>query len=227
MTGIWEYDEARRYAEKSAAAAAERDRVQADLLGPGWALTAAATLGLPPPGEIISAFAPALVPDPRGRGKLHARDVLDYDRRTGQVGEAGSVAHIDGTDDFSRFRLTEGPPRVRGIAAELLTLIPSPLRHPAGRLSVDYFRYVPGTLSGTHQDGFGDVVVIWVLARDGGGGESYLTGVHASPSGVRDVFRGVLDPGQLLIFRDALFVHGLTTVRGSRDALIIIALKDT
>jgi hypothetical protein len=182
-------------------------------------------MGMAPPEQIMDAFAPALRLDPRGRGKLHARDVVCYDRDTGMITEAGSIAHVDGTGDFSRFRLTQAPQQVRGIAADLLTLIPAPLRHRAGRLSADYFRYVPGTRSDAHQDGFGDVVFIWVLARDGTGGDSYLTALHGRRRG-RDVFRGVVEPGQLLIFRDDLFLHGLTTMHGWRDALIFITLKD-
>lgn len=189
----------------------------------GWVIANARSLGLPDERDVIAALEPALVPDPRGPGKLHARDAIGYSRPKGvALHECESIAHIDGTDDYSRFRLLEMDSRIWTAASKVLGLIPAPLRRDTGRMSADYFRYGPGAGSPAHQDGFGDFVVIWVLDRNCGGAESFLTDL-----GGRDIVRGPLSPGQLLIFRDEMFLHGLTPLRdGHRDALIFITLKD-
>lgn len=193
-------------------------QVHADLLRVGWSVSSARMLGLPDERDVTEALSPALTPDPRGPGKLHARDVIAYDRTSGVVSECGSAAHGD-TDDFSRFWLELHNP---GIAGKILALVPPHLRRPSGRMSADYFRYSPGTGSDAHQDGFGDLVVIWVLARSGDGAESFLTTLDG-----RDVMRTPVAAGSVLIFRDEMFLHGVTPLRdGHRDALIFITLKD-
>ncbi len=200
-------------------------RVHEALLGCGWIVVSASARGLPDERDVVAALEPALVPDPRGPGKLHARDVVRYDRGPGKpvsdVYECESVAHVDGTDDYSRFELAEDG-RTLGIGGRILELAPPPMRRVHGRMSADYFRYSPGTRSDAHQDKFGDLVVIWVLARNGGGAESFLTTLEG-----KDVLRGPIAAGQVLVFRDDMFLHGLTPLTsGERGALIFITLKD-
>lgn len=196
----------------------------------GYALTS-----LPGPERFAAAMEEFLEPDPRGPGKLHARDVVAWSvpdggtpvHLTGAVDgllavEAHeSIAHRDTaggvTDDFSRMPLTE---RAAGLAESVLSLIPPEARRHEGRMSADYFRYGPGTRSDAHQDGFGEWVAIWCLRLSGDGAESFLTRQG------RDVFRRALQPGEVLIFRDDLFEHGLTEVAGERDALILITLRE-
>jgi hypothetical protein len=200
------------------------ERVHADVLRRGYALAAGAALGWPREADVIAALSPALEPDPRGPGKLHARDVIDYDRAGASylAAESGSIAHGN-VDDFSRLWLLEQSAfRGPDLAAHVLALAPPSLRRPAGRMSADYFRYGPGTGSPAHRDEFGDLVVIWVLGRSGAGAESFLTDLHG-----RDVLRGPLDAGSVLVFRDEMFLHGVTELKdGHRDALIFITLKD-
>jgi hypothetical protein len=200
------------------------DQVHASLLAQGWAFSSSSgVLGFPLPGEVISALSPALVPDPRGAGKLHARDVITYDRLASlpYVQESDSIGHVDGTDDYSRFRLLDALPG-EGIAETVLELVPPELRRNSGRMSADYFRYSPGTGAGPHQDGFGDLVVIWTLDRNHGGAESFLTTLDGY-----DVMRAPLPADSVLVFRDELFLHGVTELAsGHRDALIFITLKD-
>lgn len=196
-------------------------RLHEDVTARGWALLTGAALGFPAEADVITALSPVLVPDPRGPGKLHARDVMAYERGDWlisglTVAAADSIAHVDGTDDFSRFRLPTG------VALQALRLVPPSLGRPGGYMSADYFRYSAGAASAAHQDGFGDLVVIWVLARNGGGAESFLTTLDG-----RDVMRGPLAAGSVLMFRDEMFLHGVTPLKdGSRDALIFITLKD-
>lgn len=190
----------------------------------GWMVASARALGLPDERDVVAALEPALVPDPRGDGKLHARDVVAYERSgglIGQVGECESIAHVDGTSDYSRFRLL-GDERTSRVPTFLLHLVPPPLRRTSGRMSADYFRYSPGAASPPHQDKFGDLVVIWTLDRSGGGAESFLHGLDG-----RTVMQEPLPAGSVLIFRDEMFLHGVTPLKdGTRDALIFITLKD-
>lgn len=200
------------------------ERVHAELLEDGYALTTANDLGLPLGKSVVAALGSALTADPRGPGKLHARDVLSYVRSDlgTTVSEHGSTAH-GGVDDFSRFWALHDLPRGGPAITRLLDLVPPSLRRPAGRMSADYFRYSPGAGAGPHQDKFGDLVIIWSLDRDGGGAESFLTTLDG-----QDVMRGPLAPGTILIFRDDLFLHGVTPLAdGHRDVLIFITLRDS
>lgn len=202
-------------------------RVHEDVLHQGWALTSATEIGLDS-GGTRDALSRALATDPRGPGKLHCRDVIRYERDGTHlmVAEAESVAHGD-ADDYSRCYLIADPAVPHGLGdlvpRAVLQMIPAAFRRPAGLLSADYFRYTPGAQSEPHQDRFGDVVVIWVLAREGDGGENFLL------AGGEEVFRRELAPGEMVIFRDEMFWHGVTAMRGDgawRDALIFITLKD-
>jgi hypothetical protein len=193
------------------------ERIHDELLTEGWALATGSALGLAPEADVIAALSPSLALDPRGHGKQHARDVIAYERPNRLLRERDSIAHGN-ADDFSRFRVADEGPETTW---RILDLVPPPLRRPAGRMSADYFRYSPGTRSDAHQDKFGDVVVIWVLDRDGDGAESFLTTL-----GGEDVMRSPLATGDVLIFRDEMFLHGLTAVGGHRDALIFITLRD-
>lgn len=198
------------------------ERLHAAIADQGWFVASARALGLPDERDMIAVLEPALKADPRGPGKLHARDVISYDRPKGvAVRECESIAHIDGTDDYSRFRLLDLDVRIWTAVPKILGIVPPELRRDTGCLSADYFRYSPGAGSAAHQDGFGDLVVIWTLDRSGGGAESFLTTLDG-----RDVMRGPLYAGSVLVFRDELFLHGVTPAGGTRDALIFITLKD-
>lgn len=195
------------------------ERVHGELLGRGWAVAQAKTLGLPAEHEVIAAMSPALAADPRAAGKHHARDVIGW--RAGGVFEHDTVAHVDGTDDFSRFEVLSDP-RTARLPETFLALVPPVLARDEGRMSADYFRYQPGAGAEPHRDGFGDLVAIWVLDRAGVGAESFLINGEG-----RDVLRGPIGAGQVLIFRDGMFLHGVTPLgSGHRDALIFIRLKD-
>jgi hypothetical protein len=199
------------------------ERAHEDLLAHGWTVAAEDAIGLPDGRDVVWALSPWLAPDPRGPGKQHARDVIGYDRPKGvALHECESIAHVDGTDDYSRFRLLDLDARISLAAWRILGLVPPQLRRDTGRISADYFRYSPGTASAAHQDGFGDLVVIWVLDRNGDGAESFLTTLDG-----RDVMRAPVPAGGVLIFRDEMFLHGVTPLKsGHRDALIFITLKD-
>lgn len=202
------------------------DRALEELSGQGWSVVSLPFLGLHT--AVRQTFSPALADDPRGAGKTHARDVITYDwspvcggpRTFPLLQECESAAH--GTvDDYSRFRLLECGAGVVAARA-VLSMIPADLRQTSGRMSADYFHYERGAGSEAHQDKFGDFVAIWVLDREGEGGESFLYGLDGS-----EVLYRALQPGEMLVFRDAMFYHGVEAMRGGhRDAMIFITLRD-
>lgn len=197
----------------------------------GWAKFSAAKAGFPDEASMIERLSPTLVHDPRGPSKMHSRDIIGYDRyhshddsSPGWVGhnifEKPSVAHVDGTDDYSRFLLLSAPSghytmkAVIGLCRPWLT--------PRGFITADYFRYSPGVEVNAHRDGFGDIVIIWILNRECKGAGNYLISANGHAT-----VNTQLDTGEVLIFRDSLFHHGVTMLTsGERDALIFITLKD-
>jgi hypothetical protein len=205
--------------------------VRGDIALRGWARVRAADLNFPLEEDAITAFSPALALDPRGSGKSHARDVITYTHGAlaARINEAESIAHVDGTDDYSRFTLSSicdplGCDLATRVATTMLAI--EPPQYITGRISADYFRYGHGVDVSAHRDGFGTLVAIWVLSRIGDGGVSFLrTDLH---DGHSDVMHTALSAGDLLIFRDEMFYHGVTPLLdgGSRDAMIFITLRD-
>lgn len=197
----------------------------------GWAQLSAATAGFPDEAGTIERLSPTLVNDPRGPGKMHSRDIIGYDRyrayddsAPGWVGhnvfEKPSVAHVDGTDDYSRFWLLSTPGGHYTMKAVIGLC--RPWLKPRGFITADYFRYSPGVEVHAHRDGFGDIVIIWILNRKCEGANSFLIGVEG-----HEMVSTPLGTGEVLIFRDSLFQHGVTMLTsGERDALIFITLKD-
>jgi 2OG-Fe dioxygenase len=187
-----------------------------DLREHGWCLTTAAELGWPEPEDVLATFGPALADDPRGPGKQHARDVIRYD--DWKAYEAESIAFTTRAgqviDDFSRFRLLDAKFGMF-VAGSLLALVPDRLGY--GEVTADLFRYSAGAGAPAHRDGFGEYVVIWVLSRAGDGGENFLLQEN------RVAFDRALEPGEVLVFRDELFLHGVRPMlTGTRDVLIFI-----
>src|SRR5262249_13407385 len=100
--------------------------------------------------QVAAALEEFLEPDPRGPGKLHARDVIRWSVPDGgtpvpltgsvdgllAVEATESIAHRDlagqVTDDFSRMPLTE---KASGLAESVLSLIPPEARRHEGRMS--------------------------------------------------------------------------------------------
>jgi hypothetical protein len=193
----------------------------------GWfTTTSAALLGSSAAG-IINELAGYLRDDHRGEGKQHARDVITYSRRqlmslpsVVRFEEADNVAHIDGTDDYSRFLFLDLYRGNRMVAA-ILGLIPDEARRDSGMVSVDLFRYGNGTWSAPHHDSFGEFIAIWVLRKTGTGGENSLIRPDLAIA-----CQCELNEDDILIFREASFLHGLSPVNGQRDALIFVVWKE-
>lgn len=179
----------------------------------GWGLTT-----LDGFEEFATAYESRLIMDPRAPLKQHARDIIEYRAGDRHYAEAASVAHVDGTDDFSRMQVLDAG---REAVEAILGLLPESDMLPSGRMSFDYFRYSPGIGTGLHQDAFGRWIAIWCLRREGTGGDSWLHTLDGHP-----VMRGALLPGDLLVFDDRRFLHAVQPMNeGVRDVLIAITLN--
>jgi 2OG-Fe dioxygenase len=105
------------------------------------------------------------------------------------------------------------------MAAVQLSLIPPEWRHEAGTWGVHAFRSFSNVVDQRHQDGF-EFGITWVLDRVGDGAVSYLFDLDDN-----QVLDHQLQPGEILLFKDAAFTHGATALEGTtakrRDALVI------
>jgi hypothetical protein len=100
----------------------------------------------------------------------------------------------------------------------ILNLVPPERWHPAGTFGVHAFRSFSQVTTGPHQDGF-EYGITFVVDHVGGGAEAYLQPL-AGTSG----FHRRLEPGEFILYRDACFMHGCTSLQGQsphRDALVI------
>jgi hypothetical protein len=203
----------------------EVSRIRTGLTYAGWALSSGRALGLDREA-VGAAWGGKLERDPRSRTKLHARDVVSYQRTGSDIltAEEESIAFTtEGgqvIDDFSRLRFLDR--RGRRVMSTILSLIPEQHAWSAGLMSADYFSYTMGTEVGLHQDKFGRHVVIWCTFRseDCDGGASLL---HSSQG---SILNRALAEDDLLIFNDEKFTHGFSELRtGVREALIMIELR--
>jgi hypothetical protein len=203
----------------------EISRIRTSLIYAGWALSSGSKLGLDR-GKAGSAMGAALEQDPRSMTKLHARDVVSYQRAGSDVltAEEESIAFTTESgqviDDFSRVRFLERGGR--RVLATVLSLIPEQDVWSAGLMSADYFSYSAGTEVGLHQDKFGRYVAIWCTFRtqDTAGGASLLHSAQGS------ILNRALAEDELLIFNDGKFTHGFSKLEaGIREALIMIELR--
>ena len=139
------------------------------------------------------------------------------------------------TDTFSNFvyeharvELLEDAQAVELIRA-FLCLIPADRRQDDGTFGVNLFRTFTNVVTKPHHDNE-QFIIIYVLDRIGEGAETYLY----APADVTDSgeikgepeLRQQLNPGDIIIFEDALFKHGATPLINPdggttrRDALI-------
>jgi hypothetical protein len=193
-------------------------QVHADVMKQGWAVCGSQSVSLPTESDVISTLEPSLVPDPRGPGKMHSVDIIDFTQDV--MLESPSTRHPDGTDDYSRFRLLDDGLAI--VPAVMARLIPAELHREDFRLTAGYFRYTPGVMVVSHQDQFADLIFIWVLSREGSGGSSFLRDLRW-----QTVVEQEMPAGSIMVFRDEMFWHGLSPLEpgGSRDALIFTRLR--
>jgi hypothetical protein len=169
--------------------------------------------------------------------RLRARDVLRYTwpgsaqwpllakfddvSLTTPIGLAGEHPHGK-RRTYSRVDCLADP-LFATLIEKQLSLTAPPDRQKRGTFSVNLLRTHTDVVKSLHQDGE-QYVIIYVVDRDAEGGE---TSLHSLGSPHKKVFAAELRPGEMLIFRDAEFLHTASPIRPAagnnlarRDVLI-------
>lgn len=180
----------------------------------GYATTTDEALGLPAGlrEHLVSRyFVPGVlrndIPDiPADRER--ARDVVRYgwDDDCLHLAENDSITlgasvNLPGGREYSRVRLLDDP-AATAMIDRMLSLVPVAERRLRGTFGINLFRTHTNVVTGPHQDGE-EFILIYVLDKCGSGAETtlYRQGDEAI------VFKDVLEPGDLIIFRDRDFLH--------------------
>jgi hypothetical protein len=208
------------------------DRVWAALATQGYALTTEREIGLS--GEFRDYFTQTYFtkahirhdPGDWPADRKRARDVIRY-RWHGErlrMREHGTIAITDRADipgrrEHSRVRLLNDP-QAREFISTLLCLVPPDRRRHKGTFGINLFRTFTDVVTKPHQD-HEEFIILYVLDRQGEGAESYLYDLgDVTPEGetIGDpVLWQQLNPGQVIIFDDARFMHGATPLKALRD----------
>ena len=208
------------------------DRVWAALAGQGYALTTEDEIGLPDKFRDNfrqTYFTDACIRHDQGdwpKDRKRARDVIRYWWIDGalRLEEHDTIALTDragisGRREHSRVRLLEDPQAEELIRA-LLCLAPPGQRRGTGTFGVNLFRTFTDVVTKLHHDNE-EFIILYVLDRQGEGAESYLykpeaVTVEGKPVG-EPVLQYQLNPGDILIFNDARFMHGATPLQALPD----------
>lgn len=204
-----------------------------DMREQGYVIVTEEDLGLPGFRHAVleHAYRPdVLIPEPDVAGpvpdRYRIKDMIHYTwngdglllAETGddRFARLGTGTHIRPARRFHWLQI----PGAFAMTCQMLRLVPPEMRHPSGTFGVHAIRSFNDVVSGPHQDGF-EYGVTYVLDRAGDGAVSYL--YRSSDSKILD---HQLQPGEILLFRDAAFLHGATALEGDpatrhRDALII------
>jgi hypothetical protein len=167
--------------------------------------------------------------------RLRARDVIHYQWDKGRLSlqhhEAITItdrADIKGAREHARVELLKDRP-ARDLVEALLQLVPPTRRQAEGTFGVNLFRTFSNVVTKPHHDKE-QFIVIYVLDRIGEGAETYLySAADVTDDGeikAEPILRQQLNPGDIIIFEDALFKHGATPLvnpdggQTRRDALI-------
>ncbi len=158
--------------------------------------------------------------------RQRARDVLRYWWRDGQIDlrEFQTIAITDragiaGRREHSRVRLLDDP-QAEEFIRSFLCLVPPKRRRRTGTFGVNLFRTFTDVVTKPHRDDE-ELIILYVVDRHGEGAETYLylaSDVTAEGQILGDpVLRQQLDPGDIIIFDDALFKHGATPLEALPD----------
>jgi hypothetical protein len=208
------------------------DRVWATLADRGYALTSEDEIGLPDnfrPTFLKTYFTDAHIRHDPGDwpvDRKRARDVVRYrwGGESARVKEHGTNAITDragisGRRVHSRVRLLDDP-QAKEFIHTLLRLVPPGRRRPTGTFGVNLFRTFTDVVTKPHHDNE-ELIILYVLNRQGEGAESYLYNPEdVTPNGEaisEPVLERQLNPGDIIIFDDALFMHGATPLKALAD----------
>jgi hypothetical protein len=165
-----------------------------------------------------------------------ARDVIRYRWTGDQLSlEEHDIVEIRNRSGFAGSRTPTRAMLLKdsvmtGWARTVLTLIPSQLRQEEGTFGVNFLRTRTKVVSGPHHDEE-EFVLVYVVAKQGDGAETTL---HAVDDPGRVLYRVMLTPGDMIIFRDAAFLHSASPListpgtAAQRDAIVCtVNYRDT
>jgi hypothetical protein len=158
--------------------------------------------------------------------RKRARDVVGYEWRDGRLHlrEHDAItltnrAGILGKREHARVWLLDDPEAEKFVRT-FLGLVPPGRRQREGTFGVNLFRTFTNVVTKPHHDDE-EFVMLYVLDRTGGGGESYLYRpqdvTDAGETTAEPVRRHQLNPGEILIFEDKHFKHGATPLEPLPD----------
>jgi 2OG-Fe dioxygenase len=225
------------------------DHVWAALAGQGYALISEDEIGLPEKFRenfVQTYFTDAHIrhdPGDRPVDRKRARDVVRYWWREDdlRLREHRTIAITDragipGRRVHSRVRLLEDA-QAEEFVRTSLRLVPPDRRRRTGTFGVNLFRTFTDVVTTPHHD-HEELIILYVLDRQGEGAESYLYDPHdvtlEGKATGKPILRQQLNPGEILIFDDKRFMHGATRLEAlpdgtsQRDVLICtVDYRDT
>jgi hypothetical protein len=214
--------------------AAEIKRIRNDISLFGYAQTTDSALGLPEDfrehfsdsyfnDDHLRSDVPDIPPD-----RKRARDVIYYEWHDSrlELDEHKTIliknrGGIPGEREHARIELLDDRYASEWVKA-CLSLIPVDQRRAKGTFGVNLFRTYTQVVTQPHRD-HEEFIIIYVVDKVGRGGMSYL---YQASDPEKRAFSKTLSPGELIVFKDDLFLHGATplTAGGAgsarRDALV-------
>jgi hypothetical protein len=208
------------------------EHVWASLDGQGYALTSEDKVGLPE--KFRENFVQTYFTEDQIRhdpgdwpvDRKRARDVVRYWWRDDDLSlrEHRTIAITDRARIprrrvHSRVRLLEDA-QAEELIRTLLSLVPPGRRRSNGTFGVNLFRTFTDVVTTPHHDNQ-ELIILYVLDRQGDGAESYLYDPeHVTPGGEiigGPVLLQQLNPGDIIIFDDERFMHGATPLEALPD----------
>jgi hypothetical protein len=208
------------------------EHVWSALTGQGYALTSEDEIGLPE--KFRENFVQTYFTEDHIRhdpgdwpvDRKRARDVVRYWWRDDDLSlrEHKTIAITDragipGRRVHSRVRLLEDE-QAEEFIRTLLSLVPPSRRRRTGTFGVNLFRTFTDVVTKPHHDNE-ELIILYVLDRQGEGAESYLycpedVTPEGEPTG-KPVLERQLNPGDIIMFDDARFMHGATRLEPLPD----------
>jgi hypothetical protein len=207
------------------------DHVWAALADQGYALTSEDEIGLP--GKFRYYFLKTYFTDAHIRhdpgdypnDRKRARDVIRYwwdgNGEDPRLEEHDTIALTDragipGRREHSRVRLLDDA-QAKAFVCAILKLVPPDRRKLTGTFGVNLFRTFTDVVTEPHHDDE-ELIILYVLDRKGEGAVTYLYDLPSEGESVGGpVLRQQLNPGEIIIFDDARFLHGATPLEALPD----------